>query len=30
MARIVGVFQTSHTPFCYRRPPPCPLAIRGG
>jgi hypothetical protein len=20
MARIVGVFQTSHTPFCYRRP----------
>ena len=20
MAQIVGVFQTSHTPFCYRRP----------
>ena len=20
MAQIVGVFQTAHTPFCYRRP----------
>jgi len=29
MARIVGVFQTSHTPFCYRRPEAWNDARRG-
>jgi hypothetical protein len=29
MARIVGVFQTSHSPFCYRRPEAWDAARRG-